>query len=70
LSIKLYEMTTITIKNGEKLPKTDFDNLEELLDWAIDHFQEEESLSASTIKKAKAAKKEISSPTSSFRQVL
>ena len=63
-------MTTITIKSGEKLSKTNFDNLEELLDQAIDHFQEEEALPSSTIKKAKAARKEISSLTSSFRQVL
>lgn len=60
-------MTTITIKNGKKLPKTDFESLEELLDWAVDYFQEETPLSPETIQKAKNAKEEIKSPHSTFR---
>lgn len=62
-------MTTITIKNGRKLPKTDFESLEELLDWAVDYFQDETLLSPETIQKAKDAKKEIISSNSTFRPV-
>ncbi|MBK5212981.1 MAG: hypothetical protein JJE55_04895 [Flavobacteriaceae bacterium] len=60
-------MTTITIKNGKKLPRTDFESLEELLDWAVDYFQGEVPLSPETIQKTKDAKKELASPDSTFR---
>lgn len=60
-------MTTITIKNGKKLPKTNFESLEELLDWVVDYFQNDPPLSPETIQKAKDAKEEITSPNSTFR---
>ncbi len=63
-------MTTIKIKNGKKLPKTEFESIEELLDWAVDYFQDEKPLSADTIKKAEIARNEISSVNSTFRIVV
>jgi hypothetical protein len=60
-------MTTIKIKNGEQFSKTDFENLEDLLDWAIEHYQENQSLSPEVIKKAAKAKREIESANSTFR---
>lgn len=62
-------MTTITIKDNKKLPKTDFQSLEDFLDWAVDYFQEDAPLSPETIQKAENAQKEISSPNSTFRPV-
>ena len=62
-------MTTITIKNGKKLPKTYFESLEELLDWIVDYFQQESPLSPETIQKAKDAKEEIIFPNSTFYPV-
>ncbi|AOR29455.1 hypothetical protein FORMB_24370 [Formosa sp. Hel1_33_131] len=63
-------MTTITIKDGQKLPKTEFGTIKDFLEWAVDHFQEEIPLSEKTIKKAAKAKKEISSPNSTFKPAL
>ena len=60
-------MTTITIKNGEKLSKTEFGTMKDFLEWAVDHFQEEMPLSAKTIENAIKAKEEISSINSTFK---
>jgi len=60
-------MTTITIKDGKKLSKTEFGTIKDFLEWAVDHFQEEMPLSVQTINKAAKAKEEISSPNSTFK---
>ena len=63
-------MTIITIKNEEKLPKTEFGTMKDFLEWAVDYFQEEEPLSKETIAKAEKAKKEISASNSTFKPAL
>ncbi|MDA9303590.1 hypothetical protein N9Q03_00460 [Flavobacteriaceae bacterium] len=60
-------MTTITIKDGEKLSKTEFRTIKDFLEWAVDHFQEEMPLSPKTIQSSVKAKEEISSINSTFK---
>lgn len=62
-------MTTITIKENLKLSKTEFQSIEEFLDWAVEYFQDEPPLSKEIIEKAEMAKKELLSANSAFREV-
>ncbi len=62
-------MTTITLQDEQKLPKTDFKNLAALLDWAVDHFTAESPLSAKIIAKSQQARKEKLSAHSTFKKV-
>jgi hypothetical protein len=63
-------MTTITIKNGEKLSRTNFENIEDFLNWAVDYFVEDKPLSVDIINKCEKAKIEKKSSNSSFIEVL
>jgi hypothetical protein len=63
-------MTTITIENVKGLSKTQFKDLEDLLNWAGNYFIEKAPLSEEIIKKYEEAKKEKDSPTSSFQEAL
>ncbi len=63
-------MTTITIKNGQKLAKTEFQTIQDLLDWAVEHFQNEPPLSKEIIQKAEKAKTELNSGNSTFKPAI
>ena len=63
-------MTTFTIKNGGDFSKTNFDTIQDLLDWAVEHFQNEPELSTEIILKAEKAKAELHSDKSTFQPVI
>jgi len=63
-------MTTITIKDGKNITKTEFQTIQDFLDWAIEHFQNEPPLSKEIIQKAEKAKAELHSNNSTFKPAI
>ena len=62
--------TTITIKNGENLPRTEFDTVQDFIDFALNYLQRESSLTKAEIAEAKAARDLWKKDKSSFRRVV
>ena len=66
-------MTTITIKDSEKLPKTNLENAEKLLDYLLQHFYFDKNLkklNTEELADAAKAKKEWQQNSSEFSRVI